>query len=71
MNIRAAMEYSLKHGKVVCVVVPDVDIALRQIRRIWGGKANHVVTDAGTEVWGWTRTTPKNNHDFRLLLKTD
>jgi hypothetical protein len=33
-----------------------------------GQTGNHVVTDTGTELWGWTRTTPKNNHDFRLLL---
>ena len=63
------MEYSLSHGKVVRVVVPDVDIALREIRRIWCGKVNHVVTDAGTEVWGWTRMTSKNGRDFHLILK--
>jgi len=70
MSIREALEHSVRHrGKIVRLAVPDVGIALRQIRRIWRGKLHHIVTDAGTEVWGWTRMTLENGRDFHLILK--
>jgi hypothetical protein len=68
MSIRKALECSLEDGQLVRVVVREVEVAIREVRRIWGEKLNWVVTDDGTEVWGWTRWTPKNQQDFRLLI---
>jgi len=68
-SLRGALERSLASGKVVCVVVPDVGTAIRHLRRIWAGKVDCAHIEGGADVWGWTRDTPKNELDFRLILK--
>jgi hypothetical protein len=69
LSLRGALERSLESGKVVCVVVPDIGTAIRQLRRMWAGKLDYSDIGGGTEVWGWTRDTPKNGLDFGLILK--
>jgi hypothetical protein len=69
LSLRGALERSLASGKVVCVVVPDIVTAVRQLRRMWAGKVDYSSTEGGADVWGWTRDTPKNELDFRLFLK--
>ena len=69
LSLRGALERSLESGKVVCVVVPDIGTAIRQLRRMWAGKVDYFDIDGGADVWGWTRDTPQNELDFRLILK--
>jgi hypothetical protein len=69
LSLRGALERSLASGKVVCVMVPDIGTAIRQLRRMWAGKVGYFDIDGGADVWGWTRDTPKNELDFRLVLK--
>jgi hypothetical protein len=68
MTLRNALERSVENAEVVRVVVQDVEVAIREVRRIWRGRSNCVVTDAGIDIWGWTCRTPKNEQDFHLLV---
>jgi hypothetical protein len=68
MTLRNALERSVENAEVVRVVVQDVEVAIREVRRIWRGRFNCVVTDAGIDIWGWTCRTPKNEQDFHLLV---
>ena len=68
MTLRNALERSVENAEVVRVLVQDVEVAIREVRRIWGGRFNCVVTDAGIDIWGWTCRTPKNEQDFHLLV---
>ena len=69
LSLRAALERSLAGGKVVFVAVPDIGTAIRHLCRMWAGQVDYSAIDGGAEVWGWTRDTPRNELDFRLILK--
>jgi hypothetical protein len=69
LSLRGALERSLASGKVVCVVVPDIVTAIRQLRRMWAGKVDFSSIEGAADVWGWSRDTPKNELDFRLILR--
>jgi hypothetical protein len=69
LSLRGALERSLASGKFVCVLVPDIGTAIWQLRRMWAGKFDYFDIDGGADVWGWSRDTPKNELDFRLILK--
>ena len=69
LSLRGALKRSLASGKVICVLVPDLGSAIRQLRRMWAGKVDYAEVEEGADVWGWTRGTPPNQLDFRLILK--
>jgi hypothetical protein len=66
-TLNAAIEQSASTNSIIRVEVADFDAAILTLADS-DGEIDHVRTDAGVDVWGWSDTTPANGMDWRLSL---